>query len=36
MIKEIVYRPIGVICSPFKSPHGTPIQPKSAQGVKGA
>jgi len=34
-VKRIVYRPIGIIRSPFKAPQGTPIQPtagKSSQG----
>ena len=33
--KEIVYKPIGVIHSPYKQPKGTPIQPTAAEGVKG-
>jgi tRNA-Thr(GGU) m(6)t(6)A37 methyltransferase TsaA len=33
---EIVYRPIGVIHSPFKEPRGTPIQPPGAGGVAGS
>ncbi len=32
---EIVYKPIGIIRSPFKRPEGTPIQPKAAEGVEG-
>jgi len=35
MDKQIIYKPIGVICSPFKMSKGTPIQPKSAKGIKG-
>ncbi|RKY30752.1 MAG: tRNA (N6-threonylcarbamoyladenosine(37)-N6)-methyltransferase TrmO [Candidatus Omnitrophota bacterium] len=35
MDKQIIYKPIGVIYSPFKMPKGTPIQPKSAKGIKG-
>ena len=35
MAEEVIYRPIGVIHSPFKTPKGTPIQPKSVKGVKG-
>ncbi len=31
----IVYRPIGVIRTPFKEPRGTPIQPVGAEGVEG-
>jgi tRNA-Thr(GGU) m(6)t(6)A37 methyltransferase TsaA len=34
-MKEIKYRPIGVIHSPFKEPEGTPIQPEGARGVAG-
>lgn len=34
-MKEIRYRPIGIIHSPFKEPKGTPIQPASAKGIKG-
>lgn len=34
-MKEIKYKPIGTIYSPFKEPEGMPIQPISAQGVKG-
>ncbi len=34
-MQEIHYRPIGAIHSPFKRPHGVPIQPKAAEGVKG-
>lgn len=32
---QIVYKPIGIIHTPFKHPKGTPIQPISAEGVKG-
>jgi len=32
---EIIYKPIGVIKSPFKKKEGTPIQPKAAKGIKG-
>jgi len=31
----LVYKPIGIIYSPFKEPRGTPIQPAGAKGVKG-
>ncbi len=31
----IKYKPIGVIHSPFRQAKGTPIQPRSAEGVKG-
>jgi len=34
-VREIVYRPIGVIHTPFKEPRGTPIQPPAARGVRG-
>ena len=34
MEKEIVYRPIGVVRSPFKEARGTPIQPEAAEGVR--
>jgi tRNA-Thr(GGU) m(6)t(6)A37 methyltransferase TsaA len=32
---EILYRPIGIIHSPFKEPYGTPVQAASAQNVEG-
>ena len=32
---EIVYKPIGVIRTPFKSPVGVPIQPPAGRGVRG-
>lgn len=35
-IVEIVYRPIGVVHSPFTEPVGMPIQPCFADGVEGA
>ena len=35
MTEEIIYKPIGIIYSPFKTPQGTPIQPEGAKGVKG-
>ena len=35
MPEEIIYKPIGIVHSPFKSLKGTPIQPKAAKGVKG-
>jgi len=35
MREEIVYKPIGVIRSPFREPKGTPIQPAAAREVKG-
>jgi tRNA-Thr(GGU) m(6)t(6)A37 methyltransferase TsaA len=34
-MKEIRYRPIGIINSPFKEPKGTPIQPSAANDVQG-
>jgi tRNA-Thr(GGU) m(6)t(6)A37 methyltransferase TsaA len=34
-LREICYRPIGIIHSPFKQPKGVPIQPRAAEGVKG-
>ena len=34
-MKEIRYKPIGVIHSPFKEPIGVPIQPTAAKGVRG-
>jgi len=33
--EEIVYKPIGVIRTPFKSPLGVPIQPSAGRGIKG-
>ncbi len=35
MVQEIVYRPIGVIHSPFREGDKVPIQPKAAKGVHG-
>ena len=32
---EIIYKPIGIIHSPFKEAKGTPIQPTAAKGVDG-
>jgi len=32
---KVVYRPIGVIRTPFKSPVGVPIQPSAGRGVRG-
>ena len=32
---EIIYRPIGVIHSPFKGRTGTPVQPEGGRGVEG-
>ena len=33
--REITYKPIGVIRTPFKSPVGVPIQPSAGRGIKG-
>ena len=32
---EIKLKPIGIIHSPFMKPHGVPIQPSGARGIKG-
>jgi len=32
-MKEIHYKPIGIVHSPFKEPEGTPIQPAGAAGI---
>lgn len=34
-MKEIIYKPIGIIHSPFKEPKGTPIQAVAATNIKG-
>jgi tRNA-Thr(GGU) m(6)t(6)A37 methyltransferase TsaA len=34
--KKVVYRPIGVVHSPFKAPQDVPIQSAAAEGVKGS
>lgn len=34
-MKDILFKPIGIIHSPFKEPQGMPIQPSGAEGVKG-
>lgn len=34
-MKEIIYKPIGIIHSPFKNPEGTPIQPIAAKDIEG-
>jgi len=36
MIKEIRYKPIGIIHSPFKETNGMPIQPIGAKGILGS
>ncbi len=36
MIDEIVFKPIGIIRSPFSDVEGMPIQPMGAKGVKGS
>ncbi|MCD6117857.1 tRNA (N6-threonylcarbamoyladenosine(37)-N6)-methyltransferase TrmO [bacterium] len=35
IVNEIIYKPIGVVHSPFKKPKGTPIQPAGAEKVDG-
>jgi tRNA-Thr(GGU) m(6)t(6)A37 methyltransferase TsaA len=34
-VKDIKYKPIGMVHSPFKEPKGTPIQPAGAKGIRG-
>ena len=34
-MNKIIYKPIGVVHSPFKQPRGTPIQPSIIKGIKG-
>jgi tRNA-Thr(GGU) m(6)t(6)A37 methyltransferase TsaA len=34
-MQEIIYKPIGVIHTPFKEPIEVPIQPMSGKGIKG-
>jgi tRNA-Thr(GGU) m(6)t(6)A37 methyltransferase TsaA len=34
-MNEVTYKPIGIIHSPFREPHGTPIQPSAARDVEG-
>jgi len=34
-MKEIIYRPIGIIHTPFQKVEGIPIQPSGARGIKG-
>jgi len=35
VVKKIVYRPIGIIHTPFTKIVGVPIQPSAAKGIKG-
>lgn len=35
-MKEITYKPIGIIHSLFKEPKGTPIQPSGEKGIEGS
>ena len=32
---KIEFEPIGIVHSPFKEPHGMPIQPAGAEGIRG-
>jgi len=32
---KIKFEPIGIVHSPFKEPHGMPIQPAGAKGIRG-
>ena len=34
-MEDVIFRPIGVIRSPFKDPKGGPIQPSGAFGIRG-
>jgi len=34
-VREIIYKPIGIIRSPYKEPKGIPIQPTAAKGIEG-
>jgi len=34
-VNQIIYKPIGIIYSPFKNIEGVPIQPAGANGIKG-
>ena len=34
-VNRIIYKPIGIIYSPFKNIEGVPIQPAGADGIKG-
>jgi len=33
---KIKFEPIGIVHSPFKEPHGMPIQPAGARGIRGS
>ena len=35
-MKEVIFKPIGIIHSPFNEPIGMPIQPAGAKGIKGS
>jgi tRNA-Thr(GGU) m(6)t(6)A37 methyltransferase TsaA len=35
IMNEIIYKPIGIIHTPFKEPKGTPIQPRGAKRIDG-
>jgi tRNA (adenine37-N6)-methyltransferase len=35
MTQNIIYKPIGIIHSPFKQPEGSPIQPSAGKNVRG-
>lgn len=34
-MKKVIYKPIGIIRTPFKSPVGVPIQPPAGKGIRG-
>ena len=34
-MEQIIYKPIGIIHSPFSQIEGMPIQPSAAKGIKG-
>jgi tRNA-Thr(GGU) m(6)t(6)A37 methyltransferase TsaA len=34
-VNQIIYKPIGIIYSPFKTIEGVPVQPAGANGIKG-
>jgi len=33
--EDIIFRPVGIVHSPFKKPEGMPIQPSAAKGIEG-